>query len=270
MFAEFRASHPIVFWLLVIGGGLIVLWAIFSRAGGGGASTYAAATGPSDAQVNASAAIQAAQIQSQSDAAARADAFALQEEQLGVAFHIAQMDNARGTHADDLNYQLGIANINAQTQQIGIAGEVQKAIATLDANTQIEQIHAYRDTSLAVTNAQVAINQANNKTARKSSSDGLLGGIIGGIASIFCDERLKADIQFEYVDPETGLRWYSFNYSRSAQKRFGLPSERRIGVLAQELLDTRYAYALTKDRTGYLRVNYCAINGVKNGRLALA
>lgn len=270
MFQDFRERHPVVFWVLVIGGGLILVWALLGRAGGGSVSTVSAPSGPSDAQVASAAAIQTAQIQAASDAAARADNLALAEETLAVQFHVSKMENDRGVAADGLNYQLGIANINAQTAQVGIAADVQKMLAKLDSDTQIAQINANRDTSLAVTNAQVSINSANNKTERKKSSNGLIGNIIGGIASIFCDERLKQDIWFEFVDAKTGLNWYSFTYTDDARRRFGLPGERRIGVLAHELIDTQYAHALTRDHTGYLRVNYGAINGVAHGRLALA
>jgi hypothetical protein len=276
MFDQFRQQRPITYWVLVIGGGLILVWAVLSRlAGGGGGSasqttTATTLTGPSDAQIAASASLEIARLQATADAAARADATMLAEETLGVQYKIAELDNARGMNADNLNYHLGIRQLEAQTTQVGIAADLQQALGLYEAQTDQLQIAANRDMSLAQTDAQVRIGAQNASVQKKKSSNGILGGIVSGIFGLFSDERLKCEIRHEFVDHETGLNWYSFEHTPEARRMFGLPAGRRIGVLAQELLDTKWASAVSRDHTGYLRVNYGAINGVKHGRLALA
>lgn len=287
MFDNFKARHPVVFWVVAVGVVLIAVWALGSRLFGGSgtvsqsASTVETLGGPSDAAIAASASLEIARLQAQADAARRADELALAEEELGVNYQLSVLDHNRGMQADQLSYNLGIHQIDANTAQIGIAADVQRALAQLEAQTDQAQIAANRDMSLAVTNAQVQINQQNtsaqvamnsnnNRTARRNSSNSLIGGIIGGITSLFSDARLKENIELSHIDAKTGLAWYRFNYSPWAQRRFGLPKARRLGVIAQDLLDTRYAHTVTRDNTGYYRVNYAAINGLAWGRLAVA
>ena len=63
----------------------------------------------------------------------------------------------------------------------------------------------------------------------------------------YSDIRLKENIEFIRV--ENGLNIYSWNYIWSTTKRF-------VGVMAQELLDTKYAYAVSTDKQGYYMVDY--------------
>jgi hypothetical protein len=274
MFENFRQTRPVTFWVLVVGVAIIALWAVGSRIFRGARSTAPATvetvTGASDAQIQASASLEIARLQAQGDAQARADALELRAEELGVTYKIAQLENARRMNADNLSFNLGVFQTREQTNQIGIAAALQRAISTDETAVELERVRANRDVSLAITNAQVQMNSANNKTARKQSSNGLLGGIIGAIGGIFSDARLKENFEFAFNDPETGIAWYHFNYQPWAQKRFGLTAKRSIGVIAQDLLDTRYASAVSRDSTGFLRVNYHAIGGFKYGRLAIA
>lgn len=274
MFDQFRQQRPITYWVLVIGGGLVILWALLSRLGGGGSAQAATSAttlgGPTDGQIAASASLEIARINAASDAQARADNLTLAEEQLGVQYKIAQLDNARGMNADNLSYDLGVKQIAAQTAQVGIAAQLQQAIASYERDTDVAQINAYRDTQLAQTNAQVQMGAQQASVAKKKSSNGLLGGIVSGIFGLFSDERLKTNIRYSHTDPETGINWYEYEHSEEAQRRFGLAPGRRVGVIAQDLLDTKWAHVVTRDYTGYFRVNYGAIGGVKYGRLALA
>lgn len=269
MFEEFRARHPIVYWVLLIGGGLILFFAIVPRLFGGGRSTASTVTtiqGPSDAQVAASASLEIARINATADAAARDDMLELQLGALGVQYRMAELEHARGMNADNLSYWLGVRQLDKQTEQVGIAADLERALAQFDADTERAEIEAWRDTQLAMTDAQVQMNFQNNKTARKRSG-GLFGSLFGGL---FSDVRLKSDLVYLFTDPKTGLSWYEFNYTPEARQKFGLPAGRRVGVLAQDLLDTVHAKHVTRDASGYLRVNYSAINGAQHGRLALA
>lgn len=270
MFNDFRQSHPITFWVLAIGGVLVLLWAIGGRVFGVGTSTQnsTVVAGPTDAQVSAAAGLSIAQLQAQSDAQARADNLTLAEDQLAVQARIAELDAARNTNLDTLNYNLGISSLNAQTQQIGIAANVQNHSTDAAAATQIAQINANRDTSLAVTNAQVQISAGNNSVEKKKSSNGLLGGIISVGASLlgglFSDARLKENLEFSHVDDRTGLTWYAFNYTDNARRLLRLPRGRFIGVIAQDLLDRRHlSHAVSRHESGFLIVDYKAIGGAE-------
>lgn len=66
----------------------------------------------------------------------------------------------------------------------------------------------------------------------------------------YSDERLKENIA--YVRTRRGINWYSFNYVWDKNKT-------HIGVLAQELLNTRYERAVSKDKDGYYMVDYSRI-----------
>jgi len=61
------------------------------------------------------------------------------------------------------------------------------------------------------------------------------------------DIRLKTSIKL--VDIVEGLNVYSFSYVWNTAKTY-------IGVMAQELLGTKYEDALSKDSNGYYQVNY--------------
>lgn len=62
----------------------------------------------------------------------------------------------------------------------------------------------------------------------------------------YSDERLKSNIKF--VGIEHGIRMYSWNYKWE--------SKTYIGVIAQELVGTKFENALCKDANGYLMVDY--------------
>jgi hypothetical protein len=63
----------------------------------------------------------------------------------------------------------------------------------------------------------------------------------------YSDERLKENIIF--LGKKGELNIYSFTYLWDKTKTY-------IGVMAQELLNTKYAHAVTTDSNGYYMVNY--------------
>jgi|APGre2960657373_1045057.scaffolds.fasta_scaffold00189_25 hypothetical protein len=63
----------------------------------------------------------------------------------------------------------------------------------------------------------------------------------------YSDIRLKTDI--EQIGIEHGLKVYTWSYIRDLSKRFS-------GVMAQDLLGTKYESALSVDSNGYYFVNY--------------
>jgi len=63
----------------------------------------------------------------------------------------------------------------------------------------------------------------------------------------YSDIRLKRNIQFLYN--RNGLNFYSFNYIWNL-------NEKVVGVMAQELLKTKYKSSVKKDKNGYYLVDY--------------
>lgn len=64
------------------------------------------------------------------------------------------------------------------------------------------------------------------------------------------DVRLKENV--ELVCFEHGLNIYTWNYVWDKAKRY-------TGVMAQELLNTNFAHAVSTDTNGYYKVNYCLL-----------
>jgi hypothetical protein len=63
----------------------------------------------------------------------------------------------------------------------------------------------------------------------------------------YSDQRLKENIKFLHT--ESGLNIYSFNYIWDKETVV-------VGVMAQEILDTIYASAISTDKQGYYMVDY--------------
>lgn len=66
----------------------------------------------------------------------------------------------------------------------------------------------------------------------------------------YSDERLKENIEF--VETKNGLNIYSWNYIWDKVTRF-------TGVMAQELVGTKFESALHVDKSGYYMVNYAKL-----------
>jgi len=63
----------------------------------------------------------------------------------------------------------------------------------------------------------------------------------------YSDERLKMNIKF--IGMQNGLKLYTWNYKWDSKVT-------HKGVIAQELLGTKYESALSKDKNGFYMVNY--------------
>ena len=63
----------------------------------------------------------------------------------------------------------------------------------------------------------------------------------------YSDERLKENITF--IETKNGLNVYSWNYIWDSATRY-------VGVIAQELIGTKFANALVTDANGFYMVNY--------------
>jgi hypothetical protein len=156
-----------------------------------------------------------------------------------------------------LSTQEQIAQINADTNQAQIAateqlGAVNAAtyahIADVNAGTIVASYNAATAQAQIASNTTVAVTNAVQETAQKSSSNNLFGSIVTGIAGIFSDENLKLDVQTLGYD-EKGRRWVSYRYL------WDEPNVLRTGVIAQEILKSD-PKAVRRDASGYLRVKY--------------
>lgn len=137
------------------------------------------------------------------------------------AFQLTYAANANATMES-------IAEMNAQTVQSQIASNEHVTIASLE--SQASQLASYLG-------AQVAMNESDNSadvskakiqssTAKHSSTMGVIGGVLGGVLSLFSDETLKDDIVLIGREPD-GLGIYSY--------RLKGDDSYTTGVLAQEV-----------------------------------
>lgn len=145
----------------------------------------------------------------------------------GQQSQIAMAQIQSNTDQAALFTQLGITQINAQTQQNADMLAAQRNIASM-----------------------------NNKTEQKKSKNSLIGGIIGGALSLFSDPRLKENI-VQIGETETGGPLYRYNYKPGVT---GWRSNRRlvqIGEMASEVA-WREPHRLGFDPSGYATVSYGA------------
>ena len=90
------------------------------------------------------------------------------------------------------------------------------------------------------------LNVDNSSNNSSSSGGGFFSDFVDAVTSFFSDIRLKTNI--EKLDEFEDLHIYTWNYTNGIEGRWK-------GVMAQDLLNTKYADAVTL-YNGYYRVNY--------------
>lgn len=271
MFREFYAQHPIASWVFGIGAALVIVWAMFGRvfqSSSSGGQTVISNT-PSDSQIAAATQIQAAQIAAAADSK-RAD----NELQLGLAgLSLANTEALAKAQLDarslDLNFNLqsmglasaeriDIAHTQASTDQFSLAAALDQARDENATAVELEGIKQNAAVNQALINSNVQIASISASVAKKKSSNGLLGGIIGAIVGIFSDARLKKNIVPLYRR-EDGVIVYEWEYTAEAfALDNSLPRGRVRGVIAQQIAATPKAGAITY-QSGYRKVDYAAL-----------
>jgi len=93
--------------------------------------------------------------------------------------------------------------------------------------------------------------QASGLIAGEAARQDKIGGIVGGVASMFSDERLKKEIV--RTGEKHGLPWYKWKWNETAEKLFGVSGESE-GHLAGEV-EQKYP-DLVGYSNGYKTVNY--------------
>lgn len=83
---------------------------------------------------------------------------------------------------------------------------------------------------------------------------GLFGTIVGSVLGAFSDARLKKNIQHWATDKH-GIKWYHYEWTDEAKEKYDMPDGKQVGVMAQDLVGTKYANAVG-ERDGYRTVHY--------------
>lgn len=168
------------------------------------------------------------------------------------------------TAQNALNAQLqqNLAQISAtsQTQQAQINADVLRSQSELQAGVYSQMFAAQSASEIArynyeaykvgvETSAQTQMAQLQANSANKQAKYGMIGSVIGGIASLFSDYRLKEDIEFVGFRDD-GLSMYRYTYTGDDTPH--------IGVMAQEVENH---YPLAVGNSGdYLTVDYTRLN----------
>lgn len=262
-------ERPVVAWTFTIGALIVIAWALFSRAfrsgassGGGDTQTIALASNLPDPNAQLAAATELALAQSTErreamaysyEAAARAAELSVARELSILGYELDDRNSERtyNLQAQGIasNERVIIADIQAQSDRYAIAAELEAhressetARTALLANAQVAQSQAFAS-------AQVSV-------AKQDTKKGILGTIGSIIGGIFSDANLKYDISAPIYDAH-GVPWRTFRYTQEASALDNriTPHVRVTGVLAQDVLKTKYRAAVGK-RSGFYTVDY--------------
>ena len=241
------------FWL--IGGAIIVGAIILFSLMRGSSSQSASASGPSEALQNArlqaetQLALQQSNIQGQvAIASMQANA---QMRELEATLKALELQGAVDMSIANMQQQLLLEQLAADreinmrmisSQEAMLFANLEASVARdqIAANAMIAQQEMLAQISMSQIAANVAIAQANNAAsvqlaqtqagAQKSSNKyGFLGGLVGGVLSLFSDVRAKQDIEWVGIS-DSGNNIYSYSYAGD--------NARVSGVMAQELLSS--------------------------------
>lgn len=254
---HFVKQHPLLSGAAV----LAIVAAVFILPGMGGGTTSNAVVGSSGPSADTIAAntqitmgqqaanVQTANIGAQRDVALAQTAGAVQTATIGAQVQAESNRLAAGVAFAQINSQTvtSLASTEANRQvQLGAqdAAIMQTQLVTQGASN-VAQINA---------NAQTSVANAQASAVKKKSNNDLLGGIVKGVFSLFSDRRLKQIIAIDRIDAN-GVRWYRYRYNPIAQRALNLDGDLYIGVIAQELLNTRFRNCVSMIN-GFYVVNY--------------
>jgi len=169
----------------------------------------------------------------------------------GTAQWDSEMSRLTNANTDQLNQLALTGRSQAFNESLAQRNQPLNEIIGLMSGTQIQNPNA---TFAQTPQSQVAgvdysglvQNKYNADMQAYSAKTGALGGLFGGIASIFSDERLKTNIKRIGATDE-GQPIYSYNYI------WGGPTQ--IGVMAQE----SPADAVSVHDSGFLMVDYSRV-----------
>jgi hypothetical protein len=170
------------------------------------------------------------------------------------AMQIQGAMHERSVYADIMNTA---ALSSRDVEMTRIQAETGVESLRIDATKEIEglRILTERDTALASIEGQVTLGLDDNltqrtiaaqqaKTQKRGQTLGFVGSLIGGIASIFSDVRVKNYIR-QTGELPNGMPWYEWNISGFTQ----------AGVMAQQAMEF-YPENINPHYTGLLTVDY--------------
>lgn len=246
---EYAKSHPWAFGIIVVIGGLIFFKVALGSSSSSSSSDGTAAA-PTDAEVTANATIQAAQIAASAQAA-----------QYGAQVSIAQIGAGVQENADNLSADVAKTSLGDQTIVYNNYIQALKETTLGAQNVAITQYGdivaglpgvAKKDRGTVLSNLSGG-SQPTASAIGAGQAGNSLGGIIGSIGgaasaigSLFSDQNLKENIQYQGEDPKTGLGIYTYNYRGSKRQR--------RGFIAQDVAAKRPDMVSVDPSTGYLKV----------------
>lgn len=261
-----KKARPWIYGVVIVAGIVLLFLIMGGRGGGGGGG--AVQSGPSEGAQLQMAAMQhqtgLAQLGAQTQlgiATLEFNARAMEIESTLAALELQQsaylateplrIEAARETALAEISTQEEIQRIRAQESVMlqQIAGQTAIAQAEFQYLTFESMANAQAAAAQAQANAQIEAARIQAGAQKKSSSNNLLGSIVGGIFKLFSDVRLKSEIEWRgQLQTEHG-EIAVFNYRIAGQQS--------SGVMAQEL--EMIAPHLVSQIGDYLAVNYEAI-----------
>lgn len=145
--------------------------------------------------------------------------------------------------------------IQGAMHERSVYADIMNTAALTARDVELTRLYVGRDVDLAGIDANVtlgldrnatdlAISRGQQSTQRRGQTLGVIGSVIGGIASIFSDVRVKNYIRQTGETPD-GLPWYEWSISGFTQ----------AGVMAQEAMEF-YPQNVSPHYTGLLTVDY--------------
>ena len=235
-------QHPYASGTIAVIGGIIFI--VIVRGSGGSSASASNSLRPSDAEITANAAIQAATIQANAQTAAISA-------QAGAAVNAAQIGAGVQLNSDNKAAEVALATIAAQRDLIKEQLDSAEAVRLAAVNNigkfggkgaYDEQKAAALQTIFSGQNATIPIQQSQNNAGQIING---IGSAIGSIGSLFSDQRLKENIRLDGYDAK-GREVYSWNYKGS--------SKRRRGYMAQSLARSEPELVREDAYTGYMTI----------------
>lgn len=210
-----------------------------------------AALAPAQSQYQQNLAAQGAQFGATGNLGSARDAMA--RTQLAGQTQAAQMQAAANIQQQIAAQRAGAANQLAQLGQGGIGQALGAAGNAVSASMVPQQLYnqyasVIFGTPAASYNPDFRGTQSSSGSSDKYGMD--LGPMVGALGTyLFSDERVKENIvKIKTVD---GVPVYRYNYKWEKTPR--------VGVMAQDLLKTKYKAAVAKHESGYFMVDYAQL-----------
>lgn len=170
----------------------------------------------------------------------------------------AEMSRLTNANSDQLNQLALTGRSQAFSEALAQRNQPLNEIIGLMSGTQIQNPNS---TFAQTPQSQVAgvdytglVNQKyQGQLQQYNAQMGALGGLFGGVASIFSDRRLKRDIK-RIGSLDNGLPWYEYHYIWDADT-----DPIRYGVMSDEVREVM-PEAVVVDATGFDKVRYDMVN----------